>query len=240
MTSYTVPLGDPWTPADDSFHLWLDGNDGTTITHSSGKLSNWSNKLNPGTADMVQATAIDQPTWGTATVNGKDTVYFDGSGQEIDTTYYTGTYSYFMVVLMDNTKPNHSFGGLPFSNYMLKAESGGSNAPYSLGGSPTALQVNGADYLTGKNTGDVFTAFSAGVGCFFMNNLDCSKVRQIGEFGSLHDLKGSICAIVGNITSFTLDQYQKLEGWAAWEYDFVSRLPAGHPYESDLPRLPVV
>jgi hypothetical protein len=57
--------------------LWLDAADTSTITESSGSVSQWASKA--GGYNAVQSTGANQPTTGSATINGRNVIVFDGS-----------------------------------------------------------------------------------------------------------------------------------------------------------------
>lgn len=57
--------------------LWLDASDGSTITHSSGAVSQWDDKSGSGN-NATQGTASAQPTTGSVTVKGRNALSFDG------------------------------------------------------------------------------------------------------------------------------------------------------------------
>ena len=78
VAKYYAILGkQTFTPLDLSPALWLDAADATTITASSGAVSEWRDKS--GNARHVsQGTAARQPTTGTRTQNGLNVLDFDG------------------------------------------------------------------------------------------------------------------------------------------------------------------
>ena len=59
-------------------HLWLDGDDATTMTISGGLISQWRDKSAVGN-HLSQATGSLQPTMGT--LSGRPAVFFDGTGR---------------------------------------------------------------------------------------------------------------------------------------------------------------
>lgn len=64
--------------------LWLDASDLSTITASSGAVSQWNDKS--GNARHVsQGTASFQPTTGSSTLNGLNVISFDGSNDNLRT-----------------------------------------------------------------------------------------------------------------------------------------------------------
>lgn len=77
-----------FNPVDLNPSLWLDAADTTTITASLGAVSEWRDKSSNGW-HVTQSTAINQPTTGSATQNGRNVISFDGSN---DTMSRTGTF----------------------------------------------------------------------------------------------------------------------------------------------------
>ena len=65
----------PIDPATLSPQLWLDASDATTITASSGSVSQWNNKGSLG--NFTQATSASQPTTGVTTLNSLNVINFD-------------------------------------------------------------------------------------------------------------------------------------------------------------------
>lgn len=64
--------------------LWLDAADSSTITTSTG-VSEWRDKSTTG-SKWVQATGNDQPATGTATMNGRNVLVFDGTNDSLSAT----------------------------------------------------------------------------------------------------------------------------------------------------------
>jgi hypothetical protein len=86
--------------------LWLDASDISTITESSGAVSQWNDKSGNG-YNFTQSTGINQPTTGTQTINGLNAIDFDGStdvmsaGDVLD--LGTNSLTVFVVAKMDST-----------------------------------------------------------------------------------------------------------------------------------------
>jgi hypothetical protein len=78
-----LPQGAPYvfSPADLTPALWLDASDTSTITESSGSVSQWASKA--GGYNAVQATGANQPTTGTETINGLNVIDFDGTNDRL-------------------------------------------------------------------------------------------------------------------------------------------------------------
>jgi len=70
--------GASFSPLDVSgLQLWLDASDASTITESSGSVSQWDDKSGNGN-HVTQGTAANQPTTGTQTINSLNALDFDG------------------------------------------------------------------------------------------------------------------------------------------------------------------
>lgn len=79
---YPPPSAPAWTPASlPNLVAWYDASDAATITASAGRVSTWTNKANPGTFDLVQATGGNQPLTGSHTMNGLNTIFIQATGR---------------------------------------------------------------------------------------------------------------------------------------------------------------
>jgi hypothetical protein len=65
-----------WTPASISTSAWYDAADESTITESSGSVSQWSDKSG-NDAHATQTSGSFQPSTGTETINGLNVIDFD-------------------------------------------------------------------------------------------------------------------------------------------------------------------
>ena len=76
-----MPAGSPsaWTPASiDGLALWLDASDESTITLSSGAVSQWNDKSG-NARHATQGTSDDRPVVQVAAINGRNALRFDGT-----------------------------------------------------------------------------------------------------------------------------------------------------------------
>lgn len=72
--------------------LWLDASDTSTITESSGAVSQWNDKSGYG-RHVSQATSANQPTTNSTSQNGLNTLSFDGGGDKMSTAAAWGTFN---------------------------------------------------------------------------------------------------------------------------------------------------
>lgn len=91
--------------------LWLDADDASTITESSGSVSQWNDKS--GNDNHATATGTAQPTTGTRTIGGKNGLDFDGATDwmNIPNSLLGNTAAtVFIVILPDTDAYTHVFG----------------------------------------------------------------------------------------------------------------------------------
>jgi hypothetical protein len=95
-----------WTPADITTALWLDAADSTTITESSGVVSDWADKSGNG-LDVTQATSAFRPTLSTFNDRGAllfgDTLFLANTSDGITSGTYTGELTVFAVVTITDS-----------------------------------------------------------------------------------------------------------------------------------------
>lgn len=77
----------PFTPWSLSPALWFDASDSTTLTSSSGKLSQWNDKSGNG-RNLTQGTSANQPTTGSNTINSLNVVRFNGTSTGMTTSAF--------------------------------------------------------------------------------------------------------------------------------------------------------
>lgn len=102
-------MAKPFTPLSLGPVLWLDASDTTTITASSGSVSQWNDKSGNG-FNVAQSTSANQPVTGTDTLNSLNVLKFDGTNDTLIRTTATrlvnasnGTFSAFAVFKTNST-----------------------------------------------------------------------------------------------------------------------------------------
>ena len=73
-----------WTPAELPTHLWFDGADASTITHTSNAVSQWRDKS--GNDRHANASGGNRPQFVSNALNGKSLLRFDGSDDRMEFT----------------------------------------------------------------------------------------------------------------------------------------------------------
>ena len=88
-------------PPVSGYKLWLDASDTSSITASSGSVSQWNDKSG-NASNFTQATGANQPTTGTRTINGKNVIDFDGTNDFLECSSSTASVSYTHLTLPTN------------------------------------------------------------------------------------------------------------------------------------------
>lgn len=139
----------PFSPTDISnLELWLDADDATTITESSGSVSQWDDKSGQGN-HATQGTAAKQPTTGTRTQNSKNVIDFDktGDGENMDLTYasllatISSDVTVFVVAAKDDSASN-------FDVFIGGEDSVGANKAFVGQSATTFIWDWGGDNIT--------------------------------------------------------------------------------------------
>ena len=100
-SGYVAPVGG-WSPSDlDGLALWLDADDDSTITESSGAVSAWGNKGSG--PDVAQSTAAYKPATGAASINSLNAITFDGTDDYLSaaSSFTSAAQPYLMAVVIN-------------------------------------------------------------------------------------------------------------------------------------------
>ena len=232
-----------WEPTAVDTKLWLDASDASTITHSSGSVSQWSDKSG-NSANATQGTGSKQPTTGTRTLNGLNVIDFDratSNNLEISSIPYgtTDEFMIFAVGKMDVT--------LNYEFFILGR--GTDRNGVGINGGVYRAVVEGNSYTTVTNHDTNPNLFSLclenGTDTDFLLNgtsIDTqtgtySITSQQADIGSQTDtyfLDGYIAEII--VTSHcTLIDRQRIEGYLAHKWGLETNLPGSHPYKNNAP-----
>lgn len=243
----------PWSPVVINPLAWFDATDAATITHSSGAVSQWSSKN--GSSHMLQGTAARRPMTGTATINGLNTIAFDGTDDALKTAAnpFGSEIKDGMIMLVTNigTISNSVLFSLSGSGSNATAMRWQAEAPWGNG---SIAFDNGAASGTRRVSGTSGWSADEIKLLGFYGSLT-ANVQQVWESGALkfgdssgHTvLTASGMALgydgVGRFDNCTMGEVlilnrvvgnenrQRLEGYLAHKWGLASTLPAGHPYK---------
>ena len=188
--------------------LWLDANASSTITESSGKVSQWGDKSGKGN-NALQGTGADQPTFTTNHINGKSVLTFNGIVEEMDLTSdlaLTGEFTIFLVANNEDTASTRVIFGHDTDNNkiatlnptkafvrIMAATAGDSSQDY-LAENATGIQIiqrNSSDKIDMAFNGAAFTRLFSDVA-----QSGTSSWNRIGVGEGTSSWKGDIAEII--------------------------------------------
>ena len=247
-----------WTPSQLSgLQLWLDASDTTTITESSGSVSQWDDKS--GNENHVsQGTAVNQPTTGTRTINGLNVLDFDGDMLFTTDSVVSGNpnLGIALLILYDTNG-----GALTDRTIQIGAGAGstagitgGTNGyswrfndgteEYGTVSTGTALiqigvRPSGGDYESSQmfidGTEETATSLSNGT-----PNISAGASIGGGQSGNtaLGTISNAINGAIGEaiaVEDNSTNTRQKIEGYLAHKWGLTGSLPSDHPYKGLAP-----
>lgn len=247
-----------WTPSRElsSFEAWYDASDSTSITESSGSVSQWDDKTGNG-HHLTQGTASTQPTTGTRTIGNLNVIDLDGAGTGAggdqfsitDPWDFIGKELHVIGSVDNHTTNNKIFGNTssngqqaaitPSGQENMRMWQGGSN-PWSAD-SRGAVITAGENYLWGflyRNTVGTFKTYVANgtitntTDTYISGTMKSSHVGR-GQFSPTYDgVLGEMIITKGLLSD---GDRQVIEGYLVWKWGLVSKLPSSHPYKNSPP-----
>lgn len=159
----------PYPPANIQPLLWLDASDLTTITASSGAVSEWRDKSGNG-FNVVQALAANQPKTGTRTQNSLNVIDFDGSDEMVsgfNVTQLSSSREFTALVVCKSDRTSatsegfvaafRSSGGDLLSGFNLSRRTTNLATEYGYGGNVfNAANFNGASFSNSSTSTLIF------------------------------------------------------------------------------------
>lgn len=236
--------------------LWLDATDSSSITLNGGNVSEWADKSPEGN-DAMQATAIRQPAYETAAVNGLAAVAFDGANDFLDVAipgigqFLTGFFAWVLEPVAEgssdgydpslgiNSNMGDDLGALHYIKHNL------SGASYPFYNSAVAPYDDSGSYSYGQEVlllleknGPNASVYKNGTQEGHVSNIEyfttASGLRLAGQSQPERYSNIRICEIIVCFGSVAGDK-EKAEGYLAHRWGLSGSLPSGHPYKSAPP-----
>lgn len=234
-----------WRPNEvgSNLAIWLDAEDAASITLNGATVSQWNDKSGNG-RNVVQPTAILQPTYTAGAINIHPAMTFDSTRwmENISFVIPTATVSTFIVYQdtlgVSSTRRMLNYYVLPYSSgsVIFASASAGYRNPENSGTvftyqssptilsytrSSTTLQQVWIDGTFGNQTTNTTTNFTT-------SNLMVGN--DGGGFGG--PFNGLIAEVVVMTQPISAVLREKVEGYFAWKWDLQANLPVDHPYKS--------
>jgi uncharacterized repeat protein (TIGR02543 family) len=251
----------PWTPAEPGFEslAWYDASDASTITHASGKVSQLADKSGRN-KNLGQTGETSKPSTGTRTQNGLNVLDFDGGDfmESSLSTPQSGDIAVFMVAgidAIDNSSDSiicftgNDYGdtvnfwanGGGFDGAISTANQGG---PYAFTGGPfpgPSIYGMSIDF-TEDHPENLNTAIRGYVDgqTRLSSTFYTQKLLPMSTFRLMSRAGNPICpdGFVGEVIvceNVSTEMRQRIEGYLAWKWGTVAKLPANHSYKNVRP-----
>jgi len=246
-----------WNPSMLDTAVWLDGADASTITQSSGAVSQWADKSGKG-RNAVQAESTNQPTFSATAINGKSAVSFDGTNDFLSLTWPSAVYPNYSTAFVFQW--NGGGGGADGRRALYESIAPGNNvfrpSLALLGGaSPVALRAfhgDGSSFGTATTSanygttprlastiggGGVVSLFPDGSISGITSDTGSETFQttglRIGTYRSADNrwFSGFIAEIVVTHFQVSTANRQRLEGYLAHKWGLTASLPNDHPYK---------
>lgn len=245
-----------WTPSVVTTGLWLDASDSSTITQSGGVISQWNDKSG-NSRNFTQATSNQKPAYTLNAQNGLNVVTFDGINDYLSCTEYTfgSTHSAFVLFkytggsqiteTTEFTVFNGSGGGRGlFGGKMLSA--------FPLARLSYLYDLSGWGWSSSNIDATTPTFASLAFNTYYNQyariNLDTApnqsngpgnipvSIKYLATFdGSTRWLPGIIYEIVIVTDYLSTNAVARVEGYLAWKWGLVDKLPSTHLYKNSSP-----
>tara|TARA_R110000851_G_scaffold190494_2_gene341108 strand:- start:1281 stop:2210 length:930 start_codon:yes stop_codon:yes gene_type:complete len=220
--------------------LWLDAADASTITSSSGLVSQWADKSGNGN-NSVQPTGSMQAETSVNTLNGLNLITSRGGQKFMTVTNAPTAIMVMAVIVMRSTSTGtilslgSNSGTSPNYEVFLRAGGGTDISFDGQGTGEGKYSINAASF---SGFAPNFTEGISANSYMFSGVLDAAQPigAIIGRDGLGSDASGhDVGEIIWLSPELSTTNRQKTEGYLAWKWGLESNLPAGHPYKNAAP-----
>jgi len=255
--TFPAPL---WTPADASANLiaWWDASDASTVTESSGQVSEWRDK-GPNGHDL-QTVGGGSPEWGLgAQINGLNVMHYASTFDNMEAVVSPSqSFTHGMAITAGMAK---TAGDYP-AYFHMNSTDGLWVLDMRMQCDPTsgrianAFQLNGTNYNITSSYSAELAEEVAMIDSFWWDGLAAYNYANGGSVTASVDVPDGLTFIVDN---FGVGRYnntprnyqgelvlynsvdtalrQKCEGYLAWKWGTVGNLDASHPYKHAAPTI---
>jgi hypothetical protein len=246
-----------WDPSLISTALWLDAADTGTVTASSGLVDEWRDKS--GNARHATGTTTTRPAYASTTLNGKNTLTFDGTDDRLFTSavsLHTGLYSVFAVaraatantILMVCSQDQNTSNASRNSQYIRTNSATPeavtfNNAGSAFAATATSTVTNWNSYSAIRESAliTLFANGNTGTGAAVTGTAASNaNPMTIGSRESAANTfnnhwNGDMAEIIFLGSVATTDTRQRIEGYLAHKWGLTANLPSNHPYKVNVP-----
>jgi len=230
-----------WTPEELTTAAWYDATDSASIISSSNRVSQW-NDLSGNGYNLIQSAAFRQPQTGQESINGLNTINFEGGNERIDTTA-TGSDNWQDVYIMTQTI-GFASGFTSFNGLVSGRGAAGSEAGI-LGSADANNMLQGwwdDTYLNGTLLPSPYTVLptiqdDASIMSIATNSAISVDGLNVGSerFNPDRTWLGKVGEVIAFNSVLSTDDRQLIEGYLAHKWGTTASLPISHPYKDEPP-----
>jgi hypothetical protein len=242
-----------WTPADITTALWLDAADASTITESSGAVSQWNDKSG-NARHVAQSTEGNRPTFDAGSLNALDTILFTQTSTDSanikelrnSSAYTAARGSVFLVIRPGSSQQLNGsvfcsrqqglegFRAAPSPNDQNTVTTNIAGSTGRINGTPVANFAPGGSFHTylaneALLLGAVYPA-AASISFLWASGRDPEVAPSRG-------FNGNVAEIVVMTEIGVTATHQRIEGYLAHKWGLTANLPNDHPYKTAAPTL---
>lgn len=225
----------PWTPAYIDTLLWLDLNDGSTVTESGGLVTGLTDKSD--SARTITIGSGVQPAYEASGINSMPAAYFTNDRVEFTPQISAGVSVIAATVYRGETQVLATlFGSNNTALVPIGASSSATNTEVFRGVAVPTIRKHGS-VITWANRGQANTALtnSEDTLMVFSGLSVTDKLMYVGAGPFSYFFKGRIGETLLVPSTTTFDDVQRIEGYLAWKWGTQAALPADHPYKAAAP-----
>jgi hypothetical protein len=236
-----------WNPSMISTALWLDAADASTITESSGAVSQWNDKSGNG-RHLAQADANFRPLLVSNSFNNRPSLQFDGIDDRLANTAVglpqgASARSLFAVYRPNRTTDSNGICGqggtaatatwymLQFREFLGDPYFAGFSR--DVGGAPAitlapklAAAVYSGSNLSLYSTGALVNSMARAL------NTTGNSFQAGSSPASVEHMMGNLAEVVFVSSEVTTATRQRIEGYLAHKWGLTANLPNDHPYKT--------
>ena len=243
-----------WTPADITTALWLDAADASTITESSGAVSQWDDKSG-NARNAAQSTSARRPLYTSAGQNGLNVVTFQSANTHWlalpNSAAPSSANAVFAACKPNDLTATVNIIGRVYNwgSWYLNSQASGTQGKFSIGRNGIDEASTIVSGLT-NNTDKLFSAIYDNVNISLSVNAD-SPITTAYTFNPLYNVNdaaaigafrtssnvvagtfnGPMYEIIVLHSAPSTDTRQKIEGYLAHKWGLTANLPSDHPYK---------
>ena len=248
-----------WTPVQVTTAAWFDASDISTVTQNNNLVSFWGDKSGNGD-NAIQSTGSQQPTTGSNTINGLNTITFNGANSTHLEALNSASLNIdgidkrcFVCVINSGPYVNR---GSAYNAVFAKGELSNADVGYGIrleNDNDLTLKLGAnlieapSDDYTGQNLlySGLYDSITTDEELYINGALDDSSTGTSGASNNTSPLtlggdstsSRYFSGDIGELVIFDGEYREKIEGYLAWKFGLQASLPSNHRYKNGPPTI---